>query len=138
MAATSSKRHAYRAIDELDRKVSCEVQWSVEIYPAYVLTDGIDWDNKTGGNDDSARLVPEFSFDLATPPMLFIHGDADGWAAMNSVKVWEQLRRMGIQSELHTLALRNHCFQRQASPGTGSYTWLDRIWEFLTAKGFNK
>ena len=54
------------------------------------------------------------------------------------MKVWEQLRRMGIQSELHTLALRNHCFQRQASPGTGSYTWLDRIWEFLTAKGFNK
>ena len=138
MAATSSKRHAYRAIDDLDRKVSCQVQWSVEIYPAYALTDGVDQCNTTGGNDDSARLVPEFSFDLATPPMLFIHGDADGWAAMNSVKVWEQLRRMGIQSELHTLALRNHCFQRKASPGTGSYTWLDRIWEFLSAKGFNR
>ena len=38
---------------------------------------------------------------------------------------------MGIQSELHTLALRTHCFQREASPGTGSYTWLDRIAEFL-------
>lgn len=24
------------------------------------------------------------------------------------------------------------------APGTGSYTYLDRIWEFLTAKGFNK
>jgi hypothetical protein len=25
-----------------------------------------------------------------------------------------------------------------ASPGTGSYTWMDRIWEFMTSKGFNK
>lgn len=75
--------------------------------------------------------MPEFSFDINTAPMLFIHGDADGWASMNSVKVWEKMRAMGIQSELHTLALRSHCFQRQASPDTGSYTWLDRIADFL-------
>ena len=48
------------------------------------------------------------------------------------------MRAMGIQSELHTLATRPHCFQRKAAPGTGSYTYLDRIWEFLSAKGFNK
>ena len=63
--------------------------------------------------------------------MLFIHGDADGWAAMNSVKTWEKMRAMGIQSELHTLATRKHCFQQVASPGTGSYTWMERIAEFL-------
>ncbi len=137
MAATSSKRRAYWPIDDYE-KLPCTVQWAVCIYPAYALTDGAENPNKTGGNPDSARLVPEFSFDLATPPMLFIHGDADGWAAMNSVKVWEQLRRMGIQGELHTLALRHHCFQSKASPGTGSYTWMDRIWEFLTTKGFNR
>ena len=94
--------------------------------------------NATGGNDDSAVMVPEFSFDLDTPPMCFVHGDADGWAAMNSVKCWEKLRRMGIQSDLHTLALRGHCFQFKAAPGTGSYTWLDRVWEFMNHKGFNK
>jgi len=26
---------------------------------------------------------------------------------------------------------QGHCFQRTASPGTGSYTWLDRIGDFL-------
>jgi hypothetical protein len=70
--------------------------------------------------------------------MLFVHGDADGWAAMNSVKTWEKMLMMGIQSELHTLATRRHCFQAKSAPGTGSFTHLDRIWEFLTAKGFNK
>ena len=83
-------------------------------------------------------LVPEFAFDDATPPMCFVHGDADGWASMNSVKAWEKLRRMGIQSDLHTLATRGHCFQFWAAPGTGSYTWMDRIWEFLTRKKLNK
>ncbi len=137
MGATSSRHRSYWPIDKIDEQ-PCNVQWAVAIYPAYALTDGEDRPNVGGGNDDSARLVPEFSFDPLTPPTLFIHGDADGWAAMNSVKCWEQMRRMGVQGELHTLALRNHCFQGAAAPGTGSYTWLDRIWEFMTAKGFNK
>ena len=137
MGATSSKRKAYWPADDLD-KIPCNVQWAVAIYPAYALTDGAERNNATGGNDDSSRLVPEFSFDLATCPVLFVHGDADVWAAMNSVKCWEQLRRMGIQGELHTLAKRPHCFQRKAAPGTGSYTFLDRIWEFMNHKGFNR
>ena len=138
MGATSSRSQAYLPIDDIDRRNKCNVQWAVGIYPAYALTDGADRHNTTGGNDDSARLVPEFAFDPDTCPMVFIHGDADVWAAMNSVKTWEQMRRMGIQCDLHTLALRSHCFQKSASPGTGSYTWMDRIWEFMNHKGVNK
>ena len=137
MGVTSSRSRSYWNIDDID-KIPCNVQWGVGIYPAYALTDGDDMHNKTGGNDDSARLVPEFTFDPDTCPMVFIHGDADGWAAMNSVKTWEQMRRMGVTSDLHTLCKRNHCFQRKASPGTGSYTWLGRIWEFMNHKGFNR
>ena len=137
MGVTSSRSRSYWNIDDID-KVPCNVQWGVGIYPAYSLTDGIDRGNTTGGNDDSARLVPEFAFDPDTCPMVFIHGDADGWAAMNSVKTWEQMRRMGVKSDLHTLCKRPHCFQRNASPGTGSYTWLGRIWEFMNHKGINR
>lgn len=137
MGATSSKHRSYWPIVNLD-KLSCNVQWAVAIYPAYVLTKGANGKNAKGGNEDDARLVPEFSFDLATCPMLFIHGDEDRYAAMGSVKCWEQLRRMGIQSDLHTLVKRGHCFQGKAAPGTGSYTWMDRIWEFMNHKGFNK
>lgn len=130
MGVTSSLHKSYYPIDAID-KLPCNVQWGIGIYPAYALTDGLEKGNTGGGNDDSAVLAPEFSFDLKTAPMLFIHGDADSWASMNSVKAWEKMRAMGIQSELHTLATRKHCFQRTASPGTGSYNWIDHIWEYL-------
>ena len=133
MGVTSSRQQSYLPIDDID-KVRCNVQWGIGIYPAYALTDGAERGNSTGGNDDSAVLVPEFNFDLDTAPMLFVHGDADSWAAMNSVKAWEKMRAMGIQCELHTLALRGHCFQLTASPGTGSYTYLDRIGEFVSSQ----
>ena len=137
MGATSSKNRSYLAIDKLD-KIPCNAQWAVAIYPAYALTDGINGGNKNGGNENDVRIAPEFSFDLATCPMLFIHGDEDVYSPMGSVKCWEQLRRMGIQSDLHTLAKRGHCFQRKAAPETGSFTWMNRIWEFMNHKGFNK
>ena len=137
MGATSSRHRSYLPVDEID-KLPCNVQWAVAIYPAYSLTDGLEKGNAKGGNEDDSRLAPEFSFDLDTCPILFVHGDADSWAAMNSVKCWEQLRRMGVQGDLHTLATRPHCFQKKAAPGTGSYTYLDRIWEFMNHKGFNR
>lgn len=137
MGVTSSRHRSYWPSDDLDR-IPCNVQWGIGIYPAYALTDGLDGVNSNKGNDDSDILAPEFSFDLDTAPMLFIHGDADGYAAMNSVKVWEKMVMMGIQSELHTLASRTHCFQMTSSPGTGSHTHFDRIWEFLTSKEFNR
>lgn len=134
MGVTSSLHQSYLPIDDID-KLPCNVQWGVAIYPAYALTDGIDIHNTTGGNDDSAVLVNDFSFDIKTSPMLLLHGDADKWAAMNSVKTWEKLRAMGLQSELHTFATRKHCFQKTASPGTGSYTFMDRIADFLQEQG---
>lgn len=138
MTALSSTYQSDNTVDDINRKISCRVQWACPIYPAYALTDGADGTNKTGGNDDSAQPVPEFLFDVQTPPMCFVHGDADVYSAMNSVKIWERLRRMGVQSDLHTLATRGHCFQFKAADGTGSATWLDRVWDFLSRKGFNK
>ena len=137
MASTNARTPAYAPVDGIDQ-LPCDVQWACPIYPAYVLTDGVNAPNAGGGNDDSAVIVPEFSFDAGTPPMCFIHGDADVWAAMNSVKCWEKLRTMGIQCDLHTLATRGHCFQIKSAPGTGSWTWLDQIWDFLSRKGLNR
>ena len=137
MGVTSSMHQSYLPIDEVD-KLPCNVQWGVGIYPAYVLSDGVSNRNTNGGNLETDVIVPDFSFDLATVPMIFIHGDSDYYSPMASVKVWEKMLSMGVHSELHTLAERTHCFQKDSSPGTGSYTYMDRIWEFLTTKGYNR
>ena len=131
MGVTSSRRPAYARVDAVD-DLSCRVQWGIASCPAYALTDGLgDTPNAHGGNLDEDILAPEFSFDLDTAPMLLMHGDADGYAAMNSVKVWEKLRSMGIPAEVHTFATRPHTFQQSGSPGTGSYNWLERVGEYL-------
>jgi acetyl esterase/lipase len=137
MGTTSSRHQSYRPIDKID-KLPCNVQWGICLYPGYVLTDGLDCRNTTRGNDKSVVLAPDFSFDIDTAPMLLLHGDADVYSAMGSVQVWEKAQQIGVQSELHIYATRGHCFQKTASPGTGSYTFMDRIWEFLTVKGFNR
>ncbi len=137
MAATSSLTPAYAPVDELD-KLSCSVQWAFPVYPAYALTDGAEKPNVAGGNEDDSVLVGEFAFDAATPPMCFNHGDADDWAAMNSVKCWEKLRSLGIQCDLHTYATRGHCFHVDACDGTGSAVFYDRLWDFLVRKGLNR
>jgi len=138
VAATGSQTPAYAPVDGTD-ELSCKVQWACPIYPSYILTDGITAiPNRTRGNDDSAVLVDELKFDADTPPMCFVHGDEDVVSAMGSVKCWEKLRTMGVQCDLHTLAKCGHCFQLRTWEGTGAYTWLDQIWDFMTRKGFNK
>ena len=138
MVATSSQTPAYAPVDEIDQ-LPCNVNWAFPVYPAYLLADGVNQYNTKKGNDLSDGFAPELKFDAATPPMCFLHGDADRIApAMGSVKAWTRLREMGIQCDLHTLVGRGHCFQFSASDGTGSATWFDRILEFFTQKSLLK
>ena len=131
MGTTSSRHQAYAPIDAID-EISCKVQWGIANCPAYALTDGMgDTGNEHGGNTDADILVPEFDFDADTAPMMFMHGNGDGIAAMNSVKAWEKLRSMGIPAECHTFIDRPHTFQQSGSPGTGSYNWLERVGEYV-------
>jgi len=131
MGALSSTEAAYAPIDDTDR-LPVGVQWAVAVYPAFVLTDGAEKPNAKGGNEDDAVPVPEFAFDRATVPVFFMHGDDDCWSSMNSVKVFERLRSMGVRSEVHTLAGRYHCFQYHAAPGTLSYNYMDVIYGFVS------
>ena len=130
MGATTSLTPAYARIDDVDDQ-PCNVKWAIAFYPAYALTDGADGTNANGGNLDTDVLVDDFAFDAKTCKMFFLHGDADSYAAMNSVKCWEKLHAMGLESELHTLATRGHTFQQNASPGTGSYNYNDIVWDYV-------
>ena len=129
MVATSSQTPAYEPVDEIDA-LPCHVNWAVPVYPAYALADGLDQNNTKKGNDLSDALATEFAFDAKTPPMCLVHGDADGWSPMNSVRVYHNLRTMGIPAELHVMALEPHCFMNEPTPGTPADTWKDRVWEW--------
>lgn len=135
MSSTTSQTPAYEAMDELD-KVPCHVNFAVPVYPAYVLEDGADGENKDKGND--SPIVNDFAFDKKTPPMCFIHGDADTISAMGSVAVYRQLRKMGIPAELHIYAKVEHGFG--ASPfvqgNNHEGDWLNRVYEWMKVMGF--
>jgi len=137
MGAASSRSRAYDPVDGIDG-IPCNVQWAVAVYPAYTLEEGANSPCPNGGLSRDSCIVPELAFDEDTCPVLFLHGDSDVHSPMASVICWEKLRDMGIGCDLHTLALRGHTFQKTASPGTGSYTWMDRVWEFMNHKKFNK
>lgn len=132
MAATTSQLRAYRSASDAVERESCRPNWAIPVYPAYVLSDGLDGPNATRGNAPGLYITDDFSFDLDTPPMCFFHGDADDYSPMGSVRTWERLRRMGIQCDLHVFAKRKHCFQFRASPGTGSYNWMDMVFQWFT------
>ena len=129
MVATSSQTPAYEPVDDID-KLPCHVNWAVPVYPAYALADGLDQHNTKGGNDLTDALDPDLKFDAKTPPMCLMHGDADGWSPMNSVRVYHKLRTMGIPAELHVMALEPHCFMNEPDPGTPADTWKGRVWEW--------
>ncbi len=132
MVAVSSQTPAYAPVDELD-KLPCNVNFAIPVYPAYLLTDGLDQYNVKKGNDLSDGFASELAFDAATPPMCFFHGDWDVWSAMGSVRAYHKLRTMGLPAELHVFALENHCFQSNPRPGTPAFNWKDRAWEWLVS-----
>lgn len=133
--ATKSLENAYEPIDEID-KLPATVKWAIPIYPAYIVAGGC-WGGEKKGIDP-IQPRHRLTFDAATPAFLLLHGDEDLWTAGNSIKMWETLHRLGFEAELHTFANKSHCFQNEIFPGTGAWNYLDIIWEFLTAHGFNR
>lgn len=109
IAATSSQMPAYVRIDAVD-DLPCHVNWAIICYPAYLLSDckGYDGTNRQKGNPLDLEMDPIFLFDERTPPMCFLHGDADAYSPMGSVRAYHRLRTMGRPAEIHVFARRGH------------------------------
>lgn len=133
MCATSSTTNAYERIDEID-DLPVNLAFAVPVYPAYVLTDGVNTKNSRGGN--YADMVDDFLFDTATPPMCLVHGDADVYSAMGSVKVYHRLRKMGIPAELHIYAGIPHAFGGDNAKIPEPSLWWDEVWLWLARCDF--
>lgn len=128
MCATSSSTNAYARIDNID-DISPSLAFAIPVYPAYVLWDGANSKNSRKGND--AEMVNDFLFDSATPPMCLVHGDADVYSAMGSVKVYHQLRKLNIPAELHIYAHIKHAFGGSDKKIAEPKLWRDEVWNWL-------
>ena len=116
-------------IDELD-DISPHLNFSVPVYPAYVLADGATGPNKNGG--DGAALQPEFKFDAKTPPMFLVHGDKDYYSPMGSVRIYEELHRRKIPAQLFIYANASHGLGHAVNV----HGWQQRIVDWMKSVGF--
>lgn len=136
MLATTSTTAAYEPIDDVD-KLACHLNFAAPIYPAYVLEDGADGENKNKGND--SPMVKDFAFDAKTPPMCLVHGDKDPYSAMGSVAIYHKLRTLGIPAELHIFAKTGHGFGANPTLEPGNRhagDWLNRVHEAIGVFGY--
>lgn len=110
--AASTRTPAYAPVDSIDGR-SAKLKWAVVVGARF---------------EDAGKTA----LDADTPPMSLMCGGEDVASAMGAVKTWEALRKAGIQSDLHVYARRGRGFYASGAPGTGSFTWPDRVWKFLT------
>ena len=135
LMALSSQTCAYEPIDETDA-LPCNIAFAVPAYPAYVLSDGPNGCNVHGGDRAEDKVLPEFSFDSGTCPVFFMHGDADGFSPMGSVKVYSRLHAMRIPCDLHVFAKRDHDFKSRGATKERLLAWRPLLWDWLVQMGF--
>jgi len=120
-AATSTNfdQRGYDPLDAVDQE-SCRPDFTVLIYPAYLLTEG--------------KLSPEIRVTKNTPPTFFAHAYDDGIGPENSIAMFTALKQAGVSAELHIYASGGHGFGLRPSEHPAS-TWPKRCEEWMHSRG---
>ena len=129
ISAVSSQDSLYDRIDEMD-DISPHLNFSVPVYPAYIVEDGATERNANGG--DGAAILPEFKFDAKTPPMFLVHGDKDYYSPMGSVAIYAELHKRKIPAQLFIYAHGGHGIGN----GVNRTGWQNRIVDWIESIGF--
>ena len=129
ISAVSSQDSLYDRIDEMD-DISPHLDFSVPVYPAYIVEDGATGPNANSG--DGAAILPEFKFDAKTPPMFLVHGDKDYYSPIGSVRIYEELHGRKIPAQLFIYANVSHGLGDTAN----AKGWQQRIVDWMESIGF--
>ena len=125
-AGAATIKHAtrlYEAGDDVD-KTACRPDFAVLVYPAYFV-------------DKEGQLKPEFVIDKNTPPMFFAHAFNDGVTCESSVRLFLELKKANVPSELHVYSTGGHGFGLRPSADAVS-SWPKRCEEWLASRGLLK
>src|SRR5262245_43076150 len=95
--STNFDKRAYEPIDDADKE-SCRPDFTVLVYPAYLLAKGKD------------ELAPEIRVSKDTPPTFFAHASDDPISADNSARMYLALKKAKVPAELHLYSAGGHGF----------------------------
>jgi acetyl esterase/lipase len=115
----AGKRY-YDHIGKTD-EVSCEPNFALLIYPAYLV-------------DKGGELKPEYTVKKDSPPMFFVHSSNDGVSSENSVALYLALKKNNVPAELHLYAAGGHGYGMN-KVGLPCASWPDRAAEWMKARG---
>ncbi len=122
MTSTSFDDRQYDAIDAAD-KVSSRPDFSVLVYPAYLVT------GKT------KSLEPYVKVPAKAPPMFFAHAWNDPVLAESSIELFKTLRSQKIPAELHVFDSGGHGFGLRKSKATASH-WPELCERWMRHNGW--
>lgn len=120
--STHAGARTYARVDAAD-DASCRPDFSVLVYPAYLLT--------TNAGPDMALSLPAGA---GSPPAFLVHAADDGIPADNSLFYYRALRQAKIPAELHVYAKGGHGFGMKPAPPSVR-TWPDRCADWMRDMG---
>jgi acetyl esterase/lipase len=123
-ATTNFDKRAYEPLDDHD-KVSCRPDFTILVYPAYLLAQSKD------------ELAAEIRVRKECPPTFFAHAGNDPIAADNSIRMYLELKRAGVPSDLHVYASGGHGFGLRPTDRPCS-KWPQRCTEWMRSQGLLK
>ncbi|HEV3386944.1 MAG TPA: alpha/beta hydrolase [Gemmata sp.] len=111
----------YDTIDKTDEVYSCEPNFAVLIYPAFLV-------------EKDGELKAEFKVKKDSPPMFFAHSTDDPITSENSVALYRSLKKNGVPAELHLYATGGHGYGISKVPHPCA-SWPDRAADWMKARG---
>jgi acetyl esterase/lipase len=124
-AANNFETRTYAAVDDTDKE-SCRPDFTVLIYPAYLVQD-----------HDMAQLAPEIKVTANTPPAFITMTEDDPVHVENAFTYALALKNAKVPVELHVYPTGGHGYGLRPSSNEVSH-WPDRAAEWLTAQGWLK
>jgi acetyl esterase/lipase len=120
--STHFDKRAYEPVDEADQ-VSCRPDFSMPIYPAYLVL-----------KDQDNKLAPDLNVTANTPPTFLIQAEDDGIHVENSLFYYLALKKAKVPAELHLYASGGHGYGLRPSAQTVT-TWPKRAEEWMRGLG---
>lgn len=125
MTALQYSQNTYNKVDEADA-LSCRPDFVIPIYAAYL-----------GDKEDPSKLGSWVKITKETPPMFLAVTWDDKWRGVHSALLFAELKKVGVQAEVHVYSKGGHGYGIRPSDNPVS-TWHKRCEQWMQVSGLLK